>query len=169
MVAGDVAGVFERLITAVADDRFHSEIAEASRVEHGGAVARVREDGGQRAAFDFFIGFRAAVEGGKGGAEDGEQSFDAFRVDRVGIFEDERTPRQRGEIGHRVGLAAVEREILGGGGFQADHHDVESTGGSGITGEIFGVAVRGGRATRASRSVRRRAVARGRRDCRLAP
>jgi len=137
VVAADIAGVFERPVAAVADDRLHAQICEAAGMEHGRAVTGVRENLGDRAAVDLLILFGTAVEGGKGGAQHREEALDTLRVDGVGVFENQSVLRQRAEMGHHVVVTAVEREVLRGGGFQADHHHVMSSGNAFERREIF--------------------------------
>src|SRR5579862_1119519 len=42
VISADIAGILERLVAAMVDDRLHAEISEAAGVEHRGAISGVR-------------------------------------------------------------------------------------------------------------------------------
>ena len=139
VIARDVTGIFQRLVTAVTDNRLHAQISEASRVEHGRAITRVSENRSRPSRHpNFAYSSGRLSKAGKRGTQNRIQSLDALRVNGIGVLEYQRFSRQRAEIGHRVELAAVEREILGGGGFQTHHHHVEPLGNSSKSRKILG-------------------------------
>ncbi len=43
VIAADIARIFQRLVTAIADNRLHPQVPEASRVEQGGAITGVSQ------------------------------------------------------------------------------------------------------------------------------
>src|SRR4029077_11030298 len=75
MIARDIAGVFQGLVAAVADNRLHSEIAEASRVEQGGTVTRIGQNCSYLSAVFVLVCLGPAVEGWKRGTQDRVESL----------------------------------------------------------------------------------------------
>ena len=69
IVAADFTGVFQSLVTTVANDRLHAQIAEASRVEHGRAVTGACQNLCQRMAMYFPILLWFGVECRKFGTQ----------------------------------------------------------------------------------------------------
>ena len=123
-MAADVAGVGERAVAAIAHDRLHPQVGEASGVEERRAISAAGQDGDDRSARHVCVQLRCAVEGGIRRAERREETLDAFRIDGVSGVEDDRALGQLGQMRHDIRRRPVHAEILRGGRFETDEHDV---------------------------------------------
>ena len=128
LVAADIAGVLQRLVAAVANDRFHAEIHEAARVEERRHVAAARERRRQRRTRRRGVLAGGDVEGGIRRAEHGEEALDALGIHGVRVVEHHRGSRERGKMRHDVWRGAVQAEIARGGRFERGEHHAPSGG-----------------------------------------
>jgi len=140
VVPSDVAGIFKDFETAPANHGFHSEVTEPSRMEHRCVITNLPKSLRQRDTGSGGVVVSSAIERRERRAQHGVQTLNAFRVGDVRVVEYNPAVRQRGQIGSEVVLAAVERQILRGGGFEAHEDDVPTLGTASKTGKILAAA-----------------------------
>ena len=101
-IAPDGSRILKNLEAALLDDCRHAEIREASRMKQGRSIAGASKFLRKRWTRDPGIYFSCDVECGILRTQDGEQTFDAFRIHCIGVFERNPLRRKRRQIRHRI-------------------------------------------------------------------
>src|SRR5260370_37360695 len=123
-VSTDVPGILQRLISAIVDNQFHTQIREAAGMDQSGMVSGIGQRRSNGSAWNFFVRRGEAVKFGAYRAKPREQTFDAFRVDGIGVLDHDRVLRPRTETWRHILLTAGKLQVLAGCRFQAHHYDI---------------------------------------------
>src|SRR6266478_415657 len=110
-IAADGTRILENLEAALLDDRWHSEIHEASRMKQGRPIAGASKLLRKRWTRDPGIRFSCDVECGIARTQDREQSLDAFRIHSISAFERDPMRRKRRQIRHRIDRRITVRPV----------------------------------------------------------
>ena len=114
VLTGDSASILQLAKAARLDDAAHPQVQKPARVKQRRLIARRRKLAGQPRARQSLLGVarRWGMRRWSSRAQGRKQALDALGIDRVGVREAQRLPRQQRQPWHRVLRCAKRLQVL---------------------------------------------------------